>query len=293
MPSDNPRKSHGRTYLVGGAAILGLAAGIYGVARLHPPEGPSAGTIVPARPAQDQAGMPVDAQLPSSGRYVLVDAASARLFMVEDGRVKDSMRVIVGKPASATPPLRSWIHYATLNPYWNVPVDLAQTLIAPRVLKDGTAYLTERGYQVVSAPGGKGEVLDPASIDWAKVAAGEAKVYVRQQPGPGNSMGQIKFPLAHGDGIYLHDTPKKELFAQAERKLSNGCIRLEDAPRFARWLLRSEPAPATASPEQHVLIPGAVPITIAYLDESALARLEGVNEEVVETAALSVDAGRK
>jgi murein L,D-transpeptidase YcbB/YkuD len=237
--------------------------------------------------------MPVDAQVPTRGRYVLVDAASARLFMVEDGRVRDSMRVIVGKPASATPPLRSWIHYATLNPYWNVPVDLAQTLIAPRVLKDGIGYLTERHYEVVSAPGGKGEVLDPASVDWQKVAAGEAKVYVRQLPGPGNSMGQIKFPLAHGDGIYLHDTPKKELFAQAERKLSNGCIRLEDAPRFARWLLGGQVAPLSTAPEQFVLIPSAVPITIAYLDADALAKLEAPDGEVIETASLSVDAGRR
>src|SRR5688572_6909546 len=215
------RTSHSRRYLIGGAAILAVVLGAYGFGHLYPPLGPISATIAPQRYVESL----TDGEIPQRGRYVLVDAASARLFMVEDGRVKDSMRVIVGKPASATPPLRSWIHYATLNPYWNVPVDLAATLIAPRVLKDGTAYLTERGYQVVSAPGGKGEVLDPASIDWAKVAAGEAKVYVRQQPGPVNSMGQIKFPLAHGDGIYLHDTPKKELFAQAERKLSNGCIR--------------------------------------------------------------------
>ena len=280
-----------RKHLIAGAAVVAVAAGFYGLGRVYPPVGPSAGTIAPTpRPDPSFAGVPVDAQLPPSGRYVLVDAASARLFMIEDGRVRDSMRVIVGKPASATPPMRSWIHYATLNPYWNVPVDLAQTLIAPKVLKDGTTYLTERHYEVVSAPGGKGEVLDPASVDWAKVAAGEAKVYVRQQPGPGNSMGQIKFPLAHGDGIYLHDTPKKELFAQAERKLSNGCVRLEDAPRFARWLLRSEPTPSSTAPEQHVVIPGAIPITIAYLDSSALARLEGQDGEVIETASLSIDS---
>ena len=53
-------------------------------------------------------------------------------------------------------------------------------------------------------------------------------------------MGQLKFNLANADGIYLHDTPKKELFAQDQRNLSNGCVRLEDAPRFARWLLGNE-----------------------------------------------------
>lgn len=283
-----PGRLGSRKPLIAGAAVVAVAAAFYGLGRVYPPAGPGAGTIAPA-PRSDPAfaDVAVDAQIPSRGRYVLVDAASARLFMVEDGRVRDSMRVIVGKPASATPPLRTWIHYATLNPYWNVPVDLARTLIAPRVLKDGVGYLTERRYEVVSAPGGKGEVIDPASVDWPKVAAGEAKVYVRQLPGPGNSMGQIKFPLAHGDGIYLHDTPNKDLFAKAERKLSNGCIRLEDAPRFARWLIGGQPAPKLTDPEQFLLLPSAVPITIAYLDSSALARIEGLDEEVIETASLS------
>ena len=88
---------------------------------------------------------------------------------------------------------------------------------------------------------------------------------VRQKPGPANSLGNFKFDLPDGDGIYLHDTPKKELFAQDQRNLSHGCVRLEDAPRLARWLLGKDP-PAAAAPEEHVLLPRPVPITISYLD---------------------------
>ena len=264
---------HNRRYLIAAAAILAVGAGAYGLLSLDPPLGTVAGTV---SPAQDDIDALASAQPPARGRSVLVDAASARLFMIEDGRVRDSMRVIVGKPAAATPALRSVLHYATLNPYWNVPVDLAQTLIAPRVVKDGTGYLTERGYEVVSAFGAKGRTLPPDSVDWEAVAAGKAEVHVRQRPGPANSMGQIKFGLAHGDGIYLHDTPKKELFAQADRNLSNGCVRLEDAPRLARWLLGNEPPLGAADPEQYVPIPGAVPITIAYLDTRALMQLAGL-----------------
>jgi murein L,D-transpeptidase YcbB/YkuD len=157
-----------------------------------------------------------------------------------------------------------------------VPVDLAQKLIAPRVLKDGTTYLTERHYEVVTKFGADAQVLPADSVDWNAVAAGEAKVYVRQQPGPANSMGQIKFGLANGQGIYLHDTPNKELFEKSERNLSNGCVRLEDAPRLARWLLGKEPAVETAAPEQHLAIPGAVPITIAYLDSRAQMQMAGL-----------------
>lgn len=206
-------------------------------------------------------------QIPARGRFVLVDAASARLFMIENAQVVDSMKVIVGKPATATPQLRGTIYYATLNPYWNVPVDLARTLIAPHVLKDGMSYLHDRGYEVVSGFKRDAEVLSPDSVDWQAVAAGTTKIYVRQRPGPANSMGQMKFAFANNDGIFLHDTPKKELFAQDQRDLSNGCVRLEDAPRFARWLLGGDVQASPDAPEQFVPLPGAVPIVITYLDK--------------------------
>jgi len=265
-------RSHGRKYLIAGAAVVAVVAGAYSLLTVYPPLGPIAGTIVPQRYVEAL----TDGEIPTRGRFVLVDAASARLFMIEDGQVKDSMRVIVGKPEAPTPALRSTIHYATLNPYWNVPADLARTLIAPRVLKEGTAYLRERGYEVISNFGPDAEVLPPDSVDWAKVAAGEAVVHMRQRPGPANSMGQIKFDLPQTDGIYLHDTPKKELFAKAERNVSNGCVRLEDAPRLARWLLGEEPPLGSAAPEQHVRVPGSVPITIAYLDSRAQMQVAGL-----------------
>jgi murein L,D-transpeptidase YcbB/YkuD len=136
--------------------------------------------------------------------------------------------------------------------------------------------LTERGYEVVTSFADP-QVLPPESIDWEKVAAGQATVKIRQRPGPANSMGQLKFNLANADGIYLHDTPKKELFAQDQRNLSNGCVRLEDAPRLARWLLGQDPPLGSAKPEQHVLIPtGGVPVTIAYLDSRAQMQLAGL-----------------
>ena len=210
---------------------------------------------------------------PTRGRYVLVDAASARLFMVEDGAVRDSMRVIVGKPEAQTPTLASKIYYATLNPYWNVPADLARSLIAPKVLEQGVRYLAERNYQVLASFDEGAAVISPNEIDWRAVADGRATVKLRQLPGPANSMGQVKFGFPNNDGIFLHDTPKKELFAADQRAISNGCVRLEDAPRLARWLMGRDPATLSAEPEQHVLLPQAVPIYITYLNEPANARL--------------------
>ena len=266
------RTSQNRKYLIASGAIIAVSLAASLVVYIDPPLGPIEATIAPQRYVESL----TDGEFPTRGRYVLVDAASARLFMMEDGRVRDSMRVIVGKPASATPALRSVLYYATLNPYWNVPPELAQTLIAPRVLKDGPAYLTERGYEIVSSFKDP-EVLPPDSVDWDAVATGEAIVRIRQRPGPGNSMGQMKFNLANAQGIYLHDTPKKELFAKEDRNLSNGCVRLEDAPRLARWLLGDDPHVETAAPEEHVPIPtGGVPVTIAYLDSRAQTQLAGL-----------------
>jgi len=207
---------------------------------------------------------------PQRGRFVLVDAASAQLFMVEDGQVRDSMKVIVGKRDAQTPTIASQIYYATLNPYWNVPEDLARSIVAPNVLKYGVEYLADRGYEVLDSFGDRAQAIDPRTVDWRAVAAGRAALKVRQLPGPGNSMGEVKFGFPNAHGIFLHDTPKKELFASAERALSNGCVRLEDAPRLARWLLGRDAQALDADvPEQHVALPRAMPIYITYLNDPA------------------------
>jgi len=204
-----------------------------------------------------------------NGRSVLIDAASATLYMMEGGQIVDSMKVIVGKPSAATPELKTALTYTTLNPYWHVPTDIARTLTAPNVLKQGTRYLTERGYEVVSSFERGAEVLDPSSVDWQAVAEGREKVFVRQRPGPANSMGRMKFSLLNAGGIFLHDTPMKDLFDKEDRSLSAGCIRLEDAPRFARWLLGDDAALHSAAPEQQIALQRMVPITITYLDPRA------------------------
>jgi murein L,D-transpeptidase YcbB/YkuD len=254
--------------MIAGAAILTLAAGALTVASFSPAFGPIAGSIAP----QLYVDSLPNAQIPLRGRYVLVDANSARLYMMEDGRVRDSMKVIVGKPETPTPELKSVIQYETLNPYWHVTSDLAKTIIAPRVLQEGDAYLSTRGYEVVSAFGPDARVISPDSVDWKAVAAGDTKILVRQRPGPANSLGHFKFDLPDGDGIYLHDTPKKELFASDQRNLSHGCVRLEDAQRLAAWLLGKDP-PVASAPEEHVLLPKPVPITISYLDSQSQIQL--------------------
>lgn len=207
--------------------------------------------------------------LPADGsRYVIVNPPAARLYMYENGQVVDSMRVVAGRPdpIAQTPMMNAFIRFEALNPYWNAPPDIAARKLAPNVLKGGRAYLNEKGYDIVDQFGENARVLDPMSIDWNSVVAGRVQVHMRQRPGPANSMGRMKFMFPNEQGIWLHDTPEREKIDEAARLQSNGCVRLEDAPRFARWLFNGRPPqPKGARPEQKVNLPQPVPLYITYL----------------------------
>ena len=203
--------------------------------------------------------------IPGRGRFVLVDLASQKLWMMDGGQMVDSMRVVVGKSEMPTPLLAGTIRTAILNPYWNVPGDLVRKNIAPAASKGGEAYLATKGYQLLSGWEEDAMVVDPTTVDWSKVASGARDLRVRQRPGAANMMGAMKFEFPNASGIYLHDTPNKSLFAKATRTLSSGCIRLEDAPRLGRWLLGREPVASGSAPEQTVTLPAAVPVYITYL----------------------------
>ena len=207
--------------------------------------------------------------LPSgNGRFVIVNPPAARLYMYENGQVVDSMRVVAGRtdPVAQTPMMNAYIRYIALNPYWNSPPDITARKLAPTILKEGRAYFTKRGYDLVDQFGENAHVLNPMSVDWHAVAAGRVKVNLRQRPGPANSMGKMKFMFPNAEGIWLHDTPEKEKIEDAARLESNGCVRLEDAARFARWLFNGHPpSPKGARPEQKVDLPSPVPLYITYL----------------------------
>ena len=207
--------------------------------------------------------------LPSGrGRYVIVNAPAARLYMYENGQVVDSMRVVAGKPVPAgsqTPMMNAFIRFAVLNPYWNAPTDIASKNLAPNVLKRGAAYLKEKGYEVMSDWSDNARVISPASVNWQAVASGREQVRLRQRPGPANSMGVMKFMFPNEQGIWLHDTPVREKIEDASRLQSAGCVRLEDARRFARWLFGRPLQPKGARPEQQVPLPQPVPLYITYL----------------------------
>jgi murein L,D-transpeptidase YcbB/YkuD len=199
-------------------------------------------------------------------KYLLVDAGDARLSMWENGKKVDEMKIVVGKAETATPMMAAYIKYASINPYWNVPPDLLKTLIAPRIVAQGVSYLSDREYQVMTDYSDDAKLIDPHDVDWRAVADGTQEVRLRRLPSPANSMGMMKFMLPNYFGIYLHDSPEKDHFTKNELWISNGCVRLEDYKRVARFLFDgSIPRGKDPKVEEEVDLPQQIPVYMTYL----------------------------
>ncbi|MBB3692760.1 L,D-transpeptidase family protein [Sphingomonas sp. BK580] len=196
-------------------------------------------------------------------RHIVVDASSGRLWYYEAGRQAGTMKVVVGARETQTPLLAGVVQWAIVNPYWNVPTYLARKSVAPKVLAGRS--LASLRMEALSDWSAAARPLPASAIDWHAVAAGTREIRLRELPGRGNSMGRVKFLFPNEEGIYLHDTPDRELLERDDRHLSNGCIRLENAPVLARWLT-GRPLPAsTRDPEQAVALQVPVPVYLTYL----------------------------
>ena len=157
--------------------------------------------------------------------------------MYEDGQPVDSMVVVVGKPKYPTPMMTAYIRFAALNPYWYVPPDLASERSRPDSGQAGP-QISRRAR--LSGPVRLDAERDRSSTPRRSTGKGSPTARSRSSsascPGPHNSMGRMKFMFPNEAGVYLHDNPERELFSEASRLYSGGCVRLEDAPRLGRWL---------------------------------------------------------
>ena len=203
--------------------------------------------------------------LPATGRFLLVDAGSSMLTLYQDGQPVDSMKVITGTEELPTPLIASVMYYITYNPRWHAPDHLVRKTIAPSYLKMGMTYLKSHGYHVIDEWSENPTEIDPKSVDWKAAAAGTLHLKIQQDPGPLNSMGILKFPFPNPQDIYLHDTPDHSKFALANRNLSNGCVRVEDAKRLGRWLLGQQPVAPGSDAETRVQLPQGTRIYLTYI----------------------------
>jgi murein L,D-transpeptidase YcbB/YkuD len=168
-------------------------------------------------------------------RHIIVNIAAYELEVVEGDSVVLSMRVVVGRPFSRTPVLSDTMRYLVLNPYWHVPRDIATDELLPKARRS-RSYLAQNKMRIFPASGGDTREVDPTTVDWSATA--RFPYLLRQDPGPRNALGRIKFMFLNKYHVYLHDTPAGSLFAEAQRDFSHGCIRIQRPIDLAVYLLR-------------------------------------------------------
>jgi murein L,D-transpeptidase YcbB/YkuD len=170
-------------------------------------------------------------------RYILVNIPDYHLHAYNDGKEVLTMRVVVGKDyENPTPVFADSMSYVVFRPYWNVPPRIIKEEIIPLTKKD-PSYITKHDYEILRGR----ELVDPGSIDWAKVDTAHFRFQVRQKPGPLNSLGLVKFMFPNQFDVYLHDTPARSLFRRAGRAASHGCIRVEKPELLAQYVLALNP----------------------------------------------------
>lgn len=174
---------------------------------------------------------------PPEERYVLVNVPAFQLEAVERYQTILRHRVIVGRTARETPSLKTNIRAINFFPFWRVPDSVAQLDVIPRLRKE-PEYLAKERIRVLSGDF-NGPELDPTSIDWNQADA--ARIKFKQDPGPQNALGLLRIDMHNEHGVYMHDTPMKELFQQRSRPFSAGCVRVQDVWDLAQWLVRFEP----------------------------------------------------
>lgn len=162
-------------------------------------------------------------------RFVLVNIAGYELEIVYDGQAIESMNVVVGQTANRTPVFQDTLEYVVVNPYWNVPASIVEEEIIPAVSRD-PGYLARNNYEVLYNDNPVGTSVSPSALR-------DGQYRVRQKPGAGNALGNVKFLFPNEHAIYLHDTPADHLFTQQTRAFSHGCIRVERPDDLARLFL--------------------------------------------------------
>jgi len=202
---------------------------------------------------------------------VVVNIAGFRAFFFKDGLLEWETRAMVGKNYRQTPVFRGDIAYLEFNPTWTIPPGILRNDTLPAI-KRNPDYLASKNIRVIDR---NGKFVDPATVNWNKYSKG-VPYTLRQDPGPNNSLGTVKFIFPNKHFVFLHDTPHRELFAHEERDFSSGCIRIEDPLKLAELVLNNPvkyDRPALQSivdsqKTQRISPSPKVPVVIVYLTAS-------------------------
>lgn len=207
----------------------------------------------------------------SAWSSIMVNIADFRLDVIEDETSVLSMKVVVGSNYRRTPLFSGAMSYLVINPYWYIPTKLVERDIYPMV-RENRNYLARQKIRVFENWGSDAREIDPATVDWSRLERGTFYYKLRQEPGPRNPLGRIKFVFPNKYAVYLHDTPHRDLFAMNSRGFSAGCIRIEKPAELAAYVLREyeEWTPAaiheviTSGKRQVVHLPRKLPVILQY-----------------------------
>ena len=206
-----------------------------------------------------------------SERYLVVNTAGYDLTAFERNRARFSMWVVIGKQDRQTPEISGVMHTVVFNPYWTVPTTIAIEDLIPAQLRN-PRYLQTRKIHVFANLAKHIEV-DPRKIEWAEYTKENFPYVLRQDPGPYNPLGRLKFLFSNEFDVYLHDTPARQLFDKKQRTFSSGCIRLQDPLQLATFLLARNPgwdvprilAAIASGQTREVKLAKTLPIYLLYL----------------------------
>lgn len=203
-------------------------------------------------------------------RHIRVNTAGFELEVHDSGEIPLKMRVIVGKDERKTPAFTQDMRYLVFNPHWNVPGKIAREDIIPHALHDPGYFLRKR-IRVLTGWDRQAQELDPYAIDWSQYRNTSYLPFkFRQDPGPKNSLGRIKFMLPNPFSVYLHDTPSRRLFKKSVRTFSSGCVRVEKPVELASYVMGERWTPSAISriikqkKNRVISLPAPIPVHMLY-----------------------------
>ena len=167
-----------------------------------------------------------------SPRYVVANIPAARVEAIENGLAVSRHAAVAGKPDRPSPELTSKIVQINFNPYWTVPPSIVQKDLIPK-MQDQPDYLTSNHIRIFDA---RHKELEPSQINWYSEDA--THYSFKQDPGSYNSLGSIRINFPSAYGVYMHDTPLKNLFGEDFRFHSSGCMRVQNVRQLVAWLLQ-------------------------------------------------------
>jgi L,D-transpeptidase YcbB len=203
-------------------------------------------------------------------RYLMVNMTGFELYMVDRDTTVLAMPVIIGKAYRSTPSFSGLVSSMEYNPYWTIPTNIAVNDLIPRQMND-PAFFERKSIKLYQGWKDAREI-DPQTVDWQNLDMEHFPYWLRQEPGPDNALGRVKFLFSNPYEIYLHGTPDKHLFYRTVRAFSSGCIRVQDPVKLAAYLLNE----GTQQMEEEILenihlgsnqsliLPVSVPIYLVY-----------------------------